>query len=759
MKETRLCKYKKNKVKIMPLVFIISTIFLFQVILFPSIKGKNILASDSSSEGEYENIDVNWSRTPEDDRIKIHGNNFNDNTEVSKKGVFRINKPTPENPQYYTLGYLEKILDPAENKNVWDGKNKNNRYYNDYASRISEDNLAKYPDFATWRFFGNDHQELEWRMFKGTFNLSDIGDKKVFVGLNNKSLIFPINDIVIILVDGKVTKMNFSNHVYNGAMYINGQKLEFTPLYWNEKKEKPACTNSSHLNECINTDYWHAHLDESTNRDGENLRLGDITSYLKDGNNHTIEILAADLCGGGGMSKLEVYCADEPDYSLEKDAYIKDNEGNNKDLVSGDDENKIEEDTDVYYTFSIKNNKNKKFSNANITFQDDNLKVKITNDGVYLDKNNDGNYDKNEEIQDYSDLKITSNGITKEGKEALDLLKVLPENSNYNESIKVDFPSILKHKISEEDAKSGEYKNTVKSYVSYLGGGLTMAKEAEFIVKTKEIEEFNISVNKTIKKYIRNDTEEVDEIEDTKFLPGDKIFFNILIKNNSNREIKKLKLEDTLSNELGEIIKDNNWTIESPEDFDVNNFNLEGKEEVNIVISYDLLEPKAKKEAYYLKNKVIVSKNNEYEESEINFEIERPSLKIKKILDNEGINEENEEKTYSVSIKGSDDSLYNLEAQLNKEYLIKDLFYGVKYTISEIVPMNYTDFAIKNSKLVNLNKNIKITNSSLVEENVSNIKDKDIIYIINKKISNRNFYDDDVKVNTIESLQIGAGDK
>ena len=31
MKETRLCKYKKNKVKIMPLVFIISTIFLFQV--------------------------------------------------------------------------------------------------------------------------------------------------------------------------------------------------------------------------------------------------------------------------------------------------------------------------------------------------------------------------------------------------------------------------------------------------------------------------------------------------------------------------------------------------------------------------------------------------------------------------------------------------------------------------------------------------------------------------------------------------------
>ena len=51
--------------------------------------------------------------------------------------------------------------------------------------------------------------------------------------------------------------------------------------------------------------------------------------------------------------------------------------------------------------------------------------------------------------------------------------------------------------------------------------------------------------------------------------------------------------------------------------------------------------------------------------------------------------------------------LYNLEAQLNKEYLIKDLFYGVKYTISEIVPMNYTDFVIKNSKLVNLNKNIK----------------------------------------------------
>ena len=77
------------------------------------------------------------------------------------------------------MGYLEKILDPAENKNVWDGKNKNNRYYNDYVSRISEDNLAKYPDFATWRFFGNDQQELEWRMFKGTFNLSDIGDKKV----------------------------------------------------------------------------------------------------------------------------------------------------------------------------------------------------------------------------------------------------------------------------------------------------------------------------------------------------------------------------------------------------------------------------------------------------------------------------------------------------------------------------------------------------------------------------------------------------
>ena len=68
------------------------------------------------------------------------------------------------------------------------------------------------------------------------------------------------------------------------------------------------------------------------------------------------------------------------------------------------------------------------------------------------------------------------------------------------------------------------------------------------------------------------------------------------------------------------------------------------------------LEPKAKRGLLLKKNKVIVSKDNEYEESEINFEIERPSLKIKKILDNEGINEENEEKTYSVSIKGSDDS-------------------------------------------------------------------------------------------------------
>lgn len=770
MRNKRVKRYKKN----FKILKIITLLVIFICTLFIS-NINTTIAESSIANNDFNILKLTWARTPENFITKAKWKNgVMQTSSTDKPGVLITSNLLKSSNKtvldYNTLLGQKGLINPTETTRVWDGKS-GNRYFNTYGSRITDP--ANYSNYATWENKDGSGTD-SWRAFRGTFNYKKTASQEVYIGVRNKNdqLIMPVNDHIIILVDGKVTKMNFSTEIKceSSNIYINNngvsEKVNFRFACYDKSRNwgypaKFECDNPEHNNASIHTDTWHAHLDDT--RDGNTLRLGSIKDYLNDGNSHKIEVICGDYSEGGGMSELQVYTTEEPDYSLSKSGYMLDKKGNEINLIDNDGNSNIYRGDTVYYRFTMTNNKEKNSNNASITFQDEDLGVKISKDGVFVDNDNDKIFQADEEVNDYSNLSIKVNNEVKSGKSALNALNVLPANGK----IEVKFIDCLKHVIDETDIKNGSFKNKVKSSLSYLNGGLTLDKDSTFTVIPKA-EVFDIGVDKSISKYIRNGREVNEFDEDTLFIPGDEVFFNIAITNNSEREVTGLKLKDILSDKNGNVIKDKDWIFILPQNFDKDSFSIEGSKTLNVVTSYIVKEPQPNEEAYKLNNMVEVSKGeDESEKDTAQLEIERPSLYLMKVIDYNYKPEKDLQKTFTINLSNDNKFTYNFEGIVGTEYTIKNLFYGVNYKISELTPMNYGDYTIglecdenNKSKVILLNngkkyriidRNIVITEDASVKNRVSN---KSLLNIINKRINEKYFYDSDVNTN---SISLGGG--
>ena len=167
-------------------------------------------------------------------------------------------------------------------------------------------------------------------------------------------------------------------------------------------------------------------------------------------------------------------------------------------------------------------------------------------------------------------------------------------------------------------------------------------------------------------------------------------------------------------------------------EFNPNDFSIMGNSTIKLITSnWNTLEPNGSERSNYnITNTAIIKRKDKQKESKIELEILRPELKIIKVLDRDNSSiEEDENKTFTVSIIGSDKKKYNCEIPLNKEYTVKDLDYGVKYTIKEMTQMHYDIF---NDLSITMNKDTE----------------KGVIKLVNKKNYSNRFFDSETKVNT-----------
>ena len=768
-------KHHNNKIK----AIVVISILLFTIIL-NNFQSFILESSAAVNDDGYVGIDVEWSRTKE---VNSQGGKYVDATnnsgyfwtnyinngtkyrclnenENNETGVLRTSKLLKGTGKvlldYDTLLGSEGILNPTEKVNVWDGKSGLGRYFTKY-SQDSAVNATNYPDYATWTHSGaSDSEHDQWRVFRGIFSDDSLGikdstgnydpSKRVYVGVKNKDpqLILPVNDYLMILVDGQVTKMNFSTEPVTQAVGNKDnmsfltkdfagnksiQKVEFQPLYfnrdWDTQNQNYKCTDPSHAANSIHTDTWHAHLnDKVTQNDGGNLRLGDITEYLNPNiTNHKIEIIGGDYCEGGGMSKLQLYMTEEPETVVEKQGYVIEN--NQEELLTNNDPNSnIYFSDTVYYKFKLTNKKNMNLTKANIVFEDKTLGVKISKEGIFSMDKTTGKYTK-VSSKNLIVKKGSSPSIMGEG--ALSTLTSLKAN----ESIEVSCVDYFKHKITDIDVESGIFKNTLVGTVDYFNGSLTLSNEDTFTVITKYPSLSETEMIKSIEKVIRNNIAiypkvGVDKVPD--LIPGDKVTFKVAISNTGTRPTGLLTLEDILKAESyikKEWIFKNGTNVFNPMKFRVNPGEIK-----SITTEWVVQTPvKGKIGDYNPINTAYLKLGNQVLESDLKLSLERPKLRVVKKLAVGSLNESDISKTFTISIKGEDNTIFNLEASIGKEYIINNLEYGVKYTITELIPMNYQD-------------------RGPIEILMDSERNNSVVYIENKKINKEHFYDDDTKTNT-----------
>ena len=742
---------KRNNYKEYFLAIILCITTIFTIIIY----GKSQAVYSEDNNMNYSKIAVNWERTNEYSSIidagnysynywSRSGNVYTLDKSQNQKGLLRTGRLLKEDKRDIVLNYAtlvgnNGILTNMETKNVWDGKSKN-PYFSQYLNQIAREGLSlnDYPDFATWKFQGTTNQNELWRVIRGKFNSSELDlknpSKRVYIGVENKGtqLILPVNDYVIVLVDGQVTKLNFSTEtVKNSRISIKTknfsgqeeiQKVNFTNMYyckdWNNDPNY-KCNNKKHYIESLHTDTWHAHLDNFTTIDGDTRRIGDITPYLNPNiTEHKIELLCGDYCDGGGMTKLQVYCTEEPEIDVKKEGYIiKDNI---ETPIKNDEGKGFSLDDTIYYKFLLTNTKDFDLVNADIKFEDETLDIKIDSTGVYKD---------NKKVNDISGLSISKGKITEHGEKALSLLKDLKAK----ETISVKFNEVLYHKINNSDVEQGYYKNTVKGSIAYLNGALRKEKEAVFKVNVIEGNFDDISIKKFVYSIKRDDTIIYKSDEDTeipKLKVNDEVKFLIEVKNNGNNTIGNLSLSDNL---ISGMYTQSTWKYyNADKEFNPNDFSIMGNSTIKLITSnWNTLEPNGSERSNYnITNTAIIKRKDKQKESKIELEILRPELKIIKVLDRDNSSiEEDENKTFTVSIIGSDKKKYNCEIPLNKEYTVKDLDYGVKYTIKEMTQMHYDIF---NDLSITMNKDTE----------------KGVIKLVNKKNYSNRFFDSETKVNT-----------
>lgn len=813
----RIDKLKKKKSKSRNLWVLISLV----VILIVAFNSGIANAVVDKIELEYKPIDVNWSRTPEPEGVNNNsinlintndnkywmnkGNYYLLNTEVETNGSV-INFPrimwgadSGRKDIVFDYNSIINLLNPTQTSNVWDGRGEDGkgtlRNYNGYVNQQFD--LATYPveDFYTWEHFNED----SWRMFRGEFELGDFDPKTqdVYLGVlgeNGPELVMPVNDFIMVMVDGKATKVNYATQAVNKnknnmKFKFPDNKIEIINFYtaYHRNSWPNQCVDSSHQNVSKHTDSWHVHLNESTDGDVEGniegaTMIGNITEYLdgyKDGiidgdydggisgKNHKIEVFGIDNTGGGGGTKFDVFVVDKPRIDVEKTGYIKDKDGNEVPLEK-DGSSIVDIGKDVFYEFKMKNDM--KETVTNIEFEDELLGIKINSTGIYK-KGASGEYDIKLIDDEIRIIKRASSGEEiDEGINQLDKLNTL----NHGESVTIKDIVNMKYFVTLNDAKLGEVKNIVVGKAKYFNDTLTGRDEAEFVVKVEDINSDNIKINikKDVQKIVRNGEEifnkdnisNIDEYT-KKLMPGDIVNFTFEIINNSKKNDEAIAI-DSLN--LMDILSDSNyttpkWTYTCKEigSFNGNNFLIKAGQTIN-VLAEEWIVPEPKDGwSYDVTNTVNLyrrdknGENHELGKSSLDLKILLPSIKIKKVVINRSGVVSDLDKSFTLSVTWNDNKLKRtIEVIPEKEYEILNLRYGVEYKLEEVVPINYELVDIEATRLDGSKTGIKENSNSssfqlgsgLEGIRVGSLNEATIV-VTNKKVNDSLFFDESIERN------------
>ena len=535
----------------------------------------------------YEPLKVSWSRTVEPNSnvktintMQNNGADYWSNRNIDGKSYKVLdkypgnNKVSPavietyktawgqslQNNVIYDYDTLVKLIEPKETKRVWDGRTSDKeRYYSGYIN----DNYLKnnnYPvkDFSTWKHYGSGES---LRMFRGEFELpKDMTNKKVYLGVlgeNGPELIMPVNDIMMVLVNGKSTDINFSTQSVRNKNFAklqttnsNGDKVVDDLIFKQGYHKNAGYANcTKHNNLTTHTDTWHAHLNEGN----EEAEFGDITSYLdKNKATQKIEIIAGDNTGGGGSTKLDVFVVDLAKINVTKAGYlIKDGQ-----KININNDEKFYPGEEVYYKFNMKNDGKEVLTD--LLFEDELIDILIRKDGVYRKSDMKKLDSSKVEVARSSEDEMRNSKGT--GMDGLELLQDLRPN----ESIEVLDLNNIKYEIKPSDVTKGDgiVNNIVKGKAFYLNGNLQLEEYGDFRIKAID-SEVKATITKDTHTIIRDGKEiynsytdlekEVPEIE-----PNDKVSFVFDIGNKTTgdkRGIKEdlplngLSLDDVLSDE------------------------------------------------------------------------------------------------------------------------------------------------------------------------------------------------------------------
>ncbi len=709
--------------------------------------------------GIYKTLPVEWSRTPEPGNqgssyinIKNERNYYS-----SSNNSYIINDKNNINTEFnpgrvivapttmydgvemkkgtFDYNTITRILNPTQKNNVWNSNNGNGATWNHYTA----DNSSKYDS---------------WRLFRGEFTTNDLENKRYYIGIldsqGEPSLIVPINDHMVVLVDGKPIGVNYTTQNQttigkkNFSLRFNGEIYNptFTRAY---RKGSGTCSDQNHYNQSTHTDGWHIHLGDIIN-DNEQGILGDITSYLDSSKStHTVEILFGDNEGIGGASKLQVFEIDAS-IDVKKRAYTL-SENSNGSTTEVQITNSINKGTDIYYELEMTNESS--FAADSVVFQDDLLNIKIDSTGIYK-KSSNGEWNKTSESLD--GLSITRGNVTKEKLEALTLLKDVPAGV----TITIKDTKNLKYETKYRTEESFDVENTVMVTGNFLNGKIPVVKSATSTVNIKEtIDTNSITITKSVYEINGNET------TSTSIKPDDNVSFKFTITNTNDFTVANLTISDDLS---GKYEKPT-WTFKklnsqgNLEDFDENSFTIGPNETIVVIASgWTVPEPYTKLERgaveiwdYTVTNTVTLSKGSWSKSASVNLEIQPPSLRIKKVVDLSDYTDLVNDRTFTIMVKGNDGTQYNIEAEKDIEYTLNNLKYGVTYTISEIVPMNYSLVSVSGD-------NVSYSTTTLTGSNnnplvtVTNKKVNDSFWTSENKVINKFKYNYNKGLEFIESI-------
>ncbi len=438
--------------------------------------------------------------------------------------------------------------------------------------------------------------------------------------------------------------------------------------------------------------------------------------------------------------KLETNIEFKPQADVTKTAYIIEN-NEERDLQDGD---IVYPGQTVYYKFLLKNNGNVDFTNIN--FKDDLLNLKIDNEGVTTLDGHQINYE---------DITIKKNENNTQSCNGLQELEQLASNG----SIEIKSTDFLKKVITEDDLDNIDGTRekhiintviaTVDASVEGIGSKTCTDKDtAEVVVKDLDNEYVDIGIEKTVDSIKRgNDFIYNSSIPGSKqqnIKPNDIVNFKFTIKNNSKINGNPVALDDLVISDALDIGNVENiktqWEFKNEDGSKFNGGRTDGitigaNEEIVIYAQWKVSYDEANNYEYTLEkdvtNTVTIKKNNKEFTSYVMLKIEPVNLIIEKnIVDELGNinNSIDEDRYFTIKVKGSDEKEYIVEVQAGKKYILENLRYGaegegVNYTTSEIVPMNYEQVGIENEI------------STLESSN-------EIVTVKNKKINDSYFFDD-----------------